>query len=90
MDCHLRRRTGMPTSRIHPSAEPPTVGQKSFLAWPRAEVAAVVFTVSVVVCADAPVMATEAGRLHMPGSLAAAGVILQVRLTVSEADVHSP
>jgi len=42
----------------------------------------VVFTVSVVVCADAPVMAAEAGRLHVAGLVAAVGAIVQLRLMV--------
>ena len=40
-----------------------------------------VFTVSAVVCADAPVIVTEAGILHVAGSLAATGVMAQLRLT---------
>ena len=40
-----------------------------------------VFTVSVAVCADELVIDTEAGTLHVAGSLAAVGVITQVRLT---------
>ena len=41
-----------------------------------------VYTVSVVVCAAAPLIVTEAGMLHVAGSLAAAGVMAQLRLTV--------
>ena len=72
----------MPTSRMHARAAPPTDGQKRFLIWLRAVLAAVVFTVSVVDCADAPVIVIEAGTLHVAGSLAAAGVIAQLRLTL--------
>jgi hypothetical protein len=57
----------------------PADGQKSFLVWFRADVAAVVFTVRVVVCAAAPVMVAEPGTLHVAGSLAATGVIAQLR-----------
>ena len=41
-----------------------------------------VLTVSVAVCADELVIDTEAGTLHVAGSLAAVGVITQLRLTV--------
>jgi hypothetical protein len=45
-------------------------------------VAAVVLTISVAVCDAVPLMVTDAGcRLHAGGSLAAAGVIAQLRLT---------
>jgi acyl dehydratase len=43
-------------------------------------VAAVVLTVKVAVCADAPVIVTDTGTLHVAGSLEAVGVIAQVRL----------
>jgi uncharacterized membrane protein YdfJ with MMPL/SSD domain len=46
----------------------------------RAEAAAVVFTVRVVVCAVAPLMVAEAGMLQVAGSLAATGVMAQLRL----------
>jgi hypothetical protein len=59
---------------------PLTDGQKNLLARLRAEVGAVVFTVRVVVCAAEPLMVTEAGMLHVGGSLAALGVIAQLRL----------
>jgi hypothetical protein len=42
----------------------------------------VVFTVSVVVFTEAPIIVIEAGRLHVAGSLAAVGVIAQLRLIV--------
>jgi hypothetical protein len=48
----------------------------------RAELAAVVFTVRVAVCTAVPLMVTEAGMSHVAGSLAAAGVMAQVRLIV--------
>ena len=40
----------------------------------------VVLTVRVVVCAVVPLMVTEVGMLHVAGSLAAVGVIAQLRL----------
>ena len=46
----------------------------------RAGVADVVLTIRVVVCAVEPLMVTEAGMLHVAGSLAALGVIAQLRL----------
>jgi hypothetical protein len=49
MPHHLRRRTGMPTSKMHARAVPPTNGRKSLLPRFRAEGGAVVFTLSVVV-----------------------------------------
>jgi hypothetical protein len=46
-------------------------------------VGAVVYTVNVAVCAVAPLIVTEAGeRLHVAGSLAAVGVMAQLRLTM--------
>lgn len=39
-----------------------------------------VFTVSVVVWPDGPLMVTELGMLHVAGSLAAVGEIAQLRL----------
>src|SRR5580658_3126681 len=53
---HLRRRTGTPTSKMHARAIPPTNGLKNVLLRFRAEVGAVVLTVSVVVCAVEPLM----------------------------------
>lgn len=40
------------------------------------------FTVSVAVCAVVPLIVTEAGMLHVVGSLAAMGVMVQPKLTV--------
>jgi hypothetical protein len=45
-------------------------------------VAAVVFTVRVVVCAVEPLIVMEVGMPQVAGSLAAAGVIAQLRLIV--------
>ena len=80
MPRHLRRRAGMPTSRMHARAVPPTNGRKNRLRRLRAEPADVVFTVRVTVCAVVPLIITEAGMLHVAGSLAAVGVIAQLRL----------
>jgi hypothetical protein len=66
---------------MHARAALPANGQNGFPAWFRAEVAAVVFTVSVVVCATAPVIVAVARTPHVAGSLAATGVIAQLRLT---------
>ena len=79
----LRRRAGMPTSRTQAKAVPPTHVRKNLPVRLRAEVADVadvVLTVRVVVCAVEPLMVTEAGMLHVAGSLAAVGVIAQLRL----------
>ena len=65
---------------MHARAVPPTDDQKNLLAPLRAEVADVVFTVRVIVCAAEPLMVAEAGILHIAGSLAAMGVIEQLRL----------
>jgi uncharacterized Tic20 family protein len=82
----LRRRAGMPKSSRQASDAPPAAYQVTpgSLGWARAALeAAVVFTVSVDVCALVSLIAIEAGeRLHVAGSLAAVGVIAQVRLTV--------
>lgn len=81
-DCHLRRFDGMPNSRTSASAAPPADGQIDFFVLLRdVVVAAVVFTVSVVVCAAVPVIVTDAGMLHVAGSLAAVGEMEQARLT---------
>ena len=40
------------------------------------------FTVRVVVCAAVPLIVTETGRLQVAGSVAAAGVTEQLRLTM--------
>jgi hypothetical protein len=77
---HIRRRAGTPTSRRHAKAVPPTNGGKNLLVRLRAEVAGVVFTVRVTVCAAELLMVAEAGMLHVAGSLAAVGVIAQLRL----------
>ena len=82
MVCNFRRRASMPMSRMHAKAASPADGQRNFLAGLYAEVAAVVFTVSVVVCADAPEIVTEVGIVHVAGTFASAGVIAQLRLTV--------
>lgn len=81
----LRRRRGTPISSTTASAVPPTEGQKRFFVRFSAVVAAVVSTVSVDVCAVLPLSVTDAGlRLHVGGSLAAAGVMEQLRLTEPE------
>jgi hypothetical protein len=81
----LRRRRGTPISSTTASAVPPADGQKKFFVRFSAVVAAVVSTVSVDVCAVLPLSVTDAGlRLHVGGSLAAAGVMEQLRLTEPE------
>ena len=61
----------------------PAIGHNSPFISLFALVAAVVTIVSVELCAAVPVIATELGvRVQVGGSLAAAGVIEQVRLTV--------
>jgi len=78
----LRRRLGSLNKKTSARVAPPADGQKSLNGWLRA-VARVVETVNVAVCGVVPLIVTEDGRmLHVAGSFAAAGVILQVRLTV--------
>jgi hypothetical protein len=50
--------------------------------------AAVVFTVSVAVCALVPLIVTDCVTVHVAGSLAAAGVMAQLRLTVPANPYH--
>jgi hypothetical protein len=76
----LRRLAGMPTSRMHAKAVLLNHGCMNSLSRLTAEVAAEVFTVSVVVCGEEPLRVTEAGMLHVAGSLADLGVIAQLRL----------
>src|SRR5208282_2107232 len=76
---HLRRRAGMPTSRMHARAVPPTNGRKNLMVRLRAEVDGVLFTVRVTVCAAELLTVAEAGMLHVAGSLAAVGVIAHLR-----------
>ena len=76
----LRRRAGMPTSRMHARAVPPTNGPKNLLVRLRAEVADIVYTVRVTVCGAELLMVAEAGMMHVAGSLGAVGVIVQLRL----------
>src|ERR1039458_8417159 len=75
----------MPKKIRQASVAPPAAyqGVPRSLGRTKAEVvAAVVATVSVEVCAVAPLMVTEAGeRLHVAGSLAATGLTAQVRAT---------
>ena len=79
----LRRRLGMPKRKTSARAVPPADGQNSLLVRLRALEAAVVETVRVDVFAVVSVMLTEAGdRLQVAGSLAAVGVIAQVRATL--------
>jgi hypothetical protein len=76
----LRRLAGMPTSRMHAKAVLLNHGQADPLSRRRADVAGVVFTLRVVVCGEEPLRVTEAGMLQVAGSLAALGVIAQLRL----------
>lgn len=78
--CRVRRRVGMPRSRMHARAAPPADGQKNFLAGLRADVAAVVFTVRITVFAVEPLIVAEAGMVHVAGSLTAAGVMVQLNV----------
>ncbi len=67
---------------ISASAIPPAEGQNSLFIWFSELVAAVVFTVSVDVCAVVPLRVTDVGdRVHDAGSLAAVGLIEQLRFT---------
>jgi hypothetical protein len=72
----------MPNKNTRARAAPPADGQNSFLVWLRAVDAAVVLTVKVAVCAAVLPTATDVGMLHVMGSLAAVGVIAQLKLTV--------
>jgi hypothetical protein len=65
---------------MHARVVPPTNGRKNLMVRLRAELAGVVLTVRVTVCASEPLMVAEAGMLHVAGSLAAAGAIAQLRL----------
>ncbi len=68
--------------RTTASAVPPTGRQRGRLI---ALVAAVVLTVSVEVCVVVPLNVTDGGvSVHVGGSLAATGVMEQVRFTVPE------
>lgn len=79
------RRRGTPISITSASAVPPADGQNSFFVWFPAVVAAVVVTVKVEVCAVLPFSVTEAGlKLHVAGSLAAVGLMEQLKFTVPE------
>lgn len=79
----LRRRRGSLKSSINAKVIPPVDGQSSFFIGLAALVAAVVFTVSTTVGVAVLLTVTELGaRLHVAGSLAAVGVIAQLRFTV--------
>jgi len=75
----FRRREGRPTSRRHASADPPRDGQKILAGSFRAVVGGVVMTVRTAVCGPAPVIVAEDGMLQVAGSLAAVGVMAQLR-----------
>ena len=82
MASQLRRRLGMPKRNTSARTAPPVDGQKSLRGSLRA-VAAVVEMVRVEVCAVVPLRVTEGEvKLQVAGSLAAVGVMAQVRLTV--------
>ena len=77
----LRFRRGSPISSRANAV--PAEGHRSLFNSFRALVAAVVFIVSVELCAPVPVIVTEVGvKVHVGVSLAATGVIEQVRFTV--------
>jgi hypothetical protein len=78
---HLRHLAGMATSKMHARATPLTAGQKDLRLGLTAALGAVVFTLRVAVCGVEPLIVTEAGTLHVAGSLGAVGVIAQLRLT---------
>jgi len=78
MLCHLRRRAGIPASKMHESAAPPTSGANKLPSGLEMEATAVVFTVRVV-CATVPLMVAEVGMLHVAGLFAALGEIAQLR-----------
>lgn len=83
IDSQLHFRRGTQISNINASAVPPALGQNSSILRFAALVVAVVLIVSVDVCAVLPLIVTKDGaRLHVAGSLAAVGLIEQVRLTV--------
>jgi hypothetical protein len=78
----LRRLRGTTSNRTTASAVPP---RERHTGRTRALVAAVVVTVSVEGCVVVPLNVTEAGAsVHVGGSLAATGVMEQVRFTVPE------
>ena len=79
---HLRRLTGTPTIKMHARTTPLTERQNDLRPGLIAALGAVVFTVRVVVCCAEPLIVTEAGTLHVAGSLGAFGVIAQLRLMV--------
>src|SRR5271157_348211 len=72
----------MPRNNTSARVAPPADGQNSFFIWFSDVVDAVVYTVSVAVCAAEPLIVTEAGTMHVAGWLAAVGVMAQLRLTV--------
>jgi hypothetical protein len=77
----LRRRLGTKKKSTARTA-PPVDGQNSLSGWLNA-VAAVVLTVKVTVCADAPVTLTDVGvREQLAAAFDAVGVMAQERLTV--------
>jgi hypothetical protein len=77
----------MPNNRMQAKTVPAAEGQKRLGRLLR-EVEAVVFTVSVADCAVSPLMVTEAGTLHVGRSLAVAGEMAQLRLTVPVKPYH--
>jgi hypothetical protein len=85
MDCQLRRRLGIPKNTTQARVAPAAAyqGTTAALEWARTALdAAVVTTARVEVWAVAPLMVSEAGeRLHVAGSLAAAGLTTQVKAT---------
>jgi hypothetical protein len=89
---HVRLRTGTNSSAMHASATPVAPfaaadhGTRSgrFIAL----VGAVVVTISVAICAVSLLIVTVAGTLHVGGSLAAVGVIAQLKLTAPVNPYH--
>ena len=82
MPIHPRRRRGRKQNKTHPRVAPALVYQGNPGCLRAALAAAVVITLSVTVCAGAPLIVTEAGEtLYVAGSLAAAGLTAQVNAT---------
>ena len=81
------RRAGIPNSSTQARIVPHAACQGTPLCLTLAAlqlplVAAVVFTVNVAVCAVVPLIVTEAGMLHVAGSVAALALNAQLKLTV--------
>ena len=76
-----RRRTGIKNKRMQASTDAAECGKRKGASMLCA-LDAVVVTVTVAFTASTPLIATDGAMEHVAGSLAATGVIAQVRLTV--------